>query len=100
MRSIDWQHRTPIFVVIGLMSTVALYACEELPTRDQAIDALEGEHVCCESFAEIEYSPFPDDSAGYIDIDADSPVFDFATGKSHFAAYELPRQAVPYRNMA
>ena len=85
------------YSVIALVILLALPACEELPTRQEAIDHLEMTPLCCQSKSEINFSPFPADSLEKITINNSLPAFEFDTGKSHFVAYELPDQVMPYR---
>jgi maltose operon protein len=49
--------------------------------------------MCCRSYAEFPYSPVKLEEPVEIDINSESPMFDFPEGRSFFAAFNLPREA-------
>src|SRR5688572_1073961 len=52
---------------------------------------------CCDDPSGFEYGELPKQGHAQAVVDAASPVFDFQSGVSPFAAFELPDQQRPYR---
>lgn len=52
--------------------------------------------ICCPSFADMPFRPLQMDSSQTFGIDAAQGVYEFSTGRSYFAAFELPRTDAPY----
>lgn len=53
--------------------------------------------VCCTSMAELPIEPLLPGGATSFNLDAGSPAYRFATGKSYFRAFSLPQGPYPYR---
>lgn len=84
------------YITLSLMVILLLTACAEIPTHQNAIDSLEKAPVCCQSMSEFHYAPFTAATSKWVSLDGTSPAFNFDSGKSYFAAFELPEQALPY----
>jgi hypothetical protein len=52
---------------------------------------------CCDDPSGFRYADLPTQGYAHAVVDAASPVFDFQSGLSPFAAFELPEQSTPYR---
>ena len=52
--------------------------------------ALQAARICCARLDEIRAKPLVTDKTEYYRFDANSPAFQFATGKSFFQAFEIP----------
>ena len=52
---------------------------------------------CCDDPSGFRFSALPKQGFADATVDASSPVFDFQSGLSPFAAYELPDTSTPYR---
>jgi hypothetical protein len=52
---------------------------------------------CCDDPSGFRFSALPQQGFADATVDASSPVFDFQSGLSPFAAYELPDTSTPYR---
>ncbi|RQM72271.1 transcriptional regulator [Aeromonas jandaei] len=89
---------------VVLLGTLLLGGCASLeaqlaPTkefkaavtdREHAMQSLEVAKTCCKDFANIPYADMAPGASQLTVIDAKSPVYVFAEGKSYFAAYRLP----------
>ncbi|GAA4497093.1 MalM family protein [Pseudaeromonas paramecii] len=64
-----------------------------LDNRQQAMDALSQANSCCANVANFPYTAIPADFDSLVVIDGSSPVYQFADGKSFFAAYQLPQNS-------
>jgi hypothetical protein len=53
--------------------------------------------ACCDDPSRFAYQALPDRGIAESRIDRTSPAFEFHSGLSPFAAFELPRTAAPYR---
>lgn len=82
---------TRVLVALLLCTMVAANARAEGPGRPYA-----GRSVCCKDPDEFRYVALPDHGRLDFDIDARSPLFEFQTGYSGFAAFRLPVRAEPY----
>lgn len=72
---------------LSILAITILSACAVSPENQR--NALAAATSCCHSIAEIPIT----DVLGVkesIDITSESPVFDFSTGRSHFASFTLP----------
>jgi hypothetical protein len=52
---------------------------------------------CCDDPSGFSFAELPKQGYAHAVVDAASPVFDFQSGLSPFAAFELPEQSTPYR---
>jgi hypothetical protein len=52
---------------------------------------------CCDDPSGFSFAELPKQGYAHAVVDAASPVFDFQSGLSPFAAFELPDQSTPYR---
>jgi len=76
--------------VLGLALAGAAFAREPDPA------ALERAVPCCTTLAGLPFRPLPADRVELIAIGAESPVFDFHSGRSYVVALELPPIELPY----
>ena len=58
--------------------------------------SLDAARSCCKSPKEFEYEPLSPLDSTRFEISAESPAFEFPTGKSYFKAFALPAYAAPY----
>lgn len=59
-------------------------------TPEQASSALSAVTVCCNSYSTIQYKDIDASGEWAVNIDQQSPAFQFPEGKSYFTAYRLP----------
>jgi maltose operon protein len=59
-------------------------------TSEQASSALSAVTVCCNSYSTIQYKDMDTSGEWTVNIDQQSPAFQFPEGKSYFTAYRLP----------
>jgi Maltose operon periplasmic protein precursor (MalM) len=52
---------------------------------------------CCDDPSGFRFADLPKQGYAHAVVDSASPVFDFQSGLSPFAAFELPEQSTPYR---
>lgn len=62
----------------------------------KAVDSLRESKVCCGSMAEFTYEPIPKEGVVNFKIDQSTTAFTFASGKSFFKAFALPKRESPY----
>ena len=85
--------------LLGACSTVEDYVVPTsqykavLDNRQQAMDALSQANSCCANVANFPYTAIPADFDDLVVIDGSSPVYQFADGKSFFAAFQLPQNS-------
>lgn len=92
----------PLLTLCGLaVSSVLLSGCMAGMTkltpagtsvleRSIAADTI----VCCGSLADLPYQPLTLEASTDLRFDHNTPMFEFTTGKSYFAAFKLPANAV------
>lgn len=54
-------------------------------------------NVCCDDPSAFAFEPLPGQGIARVIVGRTSPVFEFHSGPSPFAAFELPRATTPYR---
>lgn len=64
---------------------------------DARLTAYERSVPCCEDPAGFDYAGLPEAGTLNVVIGSTSPVFEFQSGRSHFAAFRLPETDRPYR---
>jgi len=69
---------------------------DEKPRLEVFRQLLNEAPVCCSSFADMPFNPLQMDSSNTFSIDSTQGVYAFSTGRSYFAAFELPRTNGPY----
>jgi maltose operon protein len=79
-----------------IFAAVVLSGCSQLEQSSQEEDrlglfALQESVLCCDSFDQVPFNQLDEGSEKLVVIDLNSPSYDFATGKSFFAAFELPQ---------
>jgi len=85
--------------LLGACSTVEDYVVPTsqykavLDNRQQAMDALSQANSCCANVANFPYTAIPADFDDLVVIDGSSPAYQFADGKSFFAAFQLPQNS-------
>lgn len=83
---------TRVALLVLLLASLPVHAAEPArPGRPYA-----GRTACCQDPAEFHYLALPDHGRLDFDIDARSPLFEFQSGYSAFAAFRLPVRAEPY----
>lgn len=65
-------------------------------TQEEAASPFEQATPCCTALSELRYQPLAPDRTELFDIDANSQLFVFETGRSFLLAVELPALAPPY----
>ena len=89
------NRRLPISCVWSLaLLGLALAAAASAREPDPA--ALQRPTPCCTTLAGLPFRPLPADRVELIAVGAESPVFDFDTGRSYVVALELPPIEPPY----
>jgi maltose operon protein len=93
-------------MVLGRLATGAVVAvccvflpsCAALfpPKLEETMQSLASAPSCCAVAKDFTYEPLEFPGTTSFDISAESPAFDFPTGRSFFKAFELPKQALPY----
>jgi maltose operon protein len=73
-----------------LVAAVALAMAGCATPRATVMESFAAATTCCRSMAEFRYGPLAGDAAVSFELDAKSPAFQFATGKSYFRAFQLP----------
>jgi hypothetical protein len=90
--------------VLASIAAVTLAGCAAQPTQSYSSDpasrlaTYDEATACCDDPSTFQFAPLP--RQGYADatVDPASPVFEFQSGLSPFAAFELPDDAAtPYR---
>ena len=61
--------------------------------RDAAIDSLSRANSCCRDYSTLPYATANAGDDKWLPIDENSPIFNFAEGKSYFAAFKLPQNS-------
>ena len=56
----------------------------------ESLQALQSAKVCCDRLDQIRYQPLETNKTRYYEFNAQSPAFEFATGKSFVQAFEIP----------
>ena len=80
----------PVLLLLGLTGCAT-------PVAEQ-LSSLESAAVCCTSMSEFKYVPLTREDEREVKLTAESSVFVFESGKSYFAAYELPGwNGAPYQ---
>ncbi|HEU4517232.1 MAG TPA: MalM family protein [Steroidobacteraceae bacterium] len=94
------RHSTSI---LGTIAATALAACASQPTSSypEGTEARLATYAratpCCDDPSGFEFGELPRQGQTKATIDPATPVFDFQSGVSPFAAFVLPQQASPYR---
>ncbi|HKY00176.1 MAG TPA: hypothetical protein VJL86_10695, partial [Steroidobacteraceae bacterium] len=89
--------------VLGTIAAAALAACASQPPASYPADtaarlATYAEATpCCDDPSGFDFGALPRQGQAKATIDAQTPVFDFQSGVSPFAAFALPEQATRYR---
>lgn len=73
-------------LVLGL-AVLAIAGCASV---ESSRNALATAKVCCASLADLPFKPMQHGEPQELEIDGSSPVFEFAEGRSFFAAFMLP----------
>ena len=89
--------------VLAMIAATALAACASQPTQSYPaattarLASYDKATPCCDDPSGFHFGELP--KQGYADavVDSKSPVFDFQSGLSPFAAFELPDASSPYR---
>ena len=89
--------------VLATIAATALAACASQPTQSYPaattarLASYDKATPCCDDPSGFRFGALP--KQGYADavVDSKSPVFDFQSGLSPFAAFELPDASSPYR---
>jgi maltose operon substrate-binding protein precursor MalM len=89
--------------VLAAITAAALAGCATQPSASYPPSA-EGRLAsyaratpCCDDPSGFQFSPLPKQGYANAVVDPASPVFDFQSGLSPFAAFELPEATAPYR---
>lgn len=83
------MHRPNPFLLAGLL---ALGGCATTGLTHQP-----GRAACCDDPSAFPYVPLPERGHAETRIDRHSPVFEFQSGTSPLAAFELPKTTAPYQ---
>ena len=89
--------------VLGTIAVTALAACASQPPSSYPADTearlatFAKATPCCDDPSGFEYGALPRQGKAQATIDPATPVFDFQSGVSPFAAFALPQQASRYR---
>ncbi len=86
-----------IILVATLASGCAASARPYPAALDARFAAYDRAASCCDDPAAFNYAELPQAGALDVVIGTLSPVFEFQSGRSHFAAFRLPESAQPYR---
>ncbi len=86
-----------ILVAIAVAGCVTNPAPSYADRGDARLAAYARTPVCCDDPAQFSFTTMPDRGSIETRLDRQSAVFDFHSGLSPFAAYELPRGEQPYR---
>ena len=89
--------------VLAAIAAMTLAACASQPSQsypagtEARLATYARATACCDDPSGFPFAALP--KQGYADavVDSSSPVFDFQSGLSPFAAYELPKETTPYR---
>jgi hypothetical protein len=88
---------------LATISAALLAACASQPTPSypastaSRLATYARATPCCDDPSGFPFNPLPKQGFADATVDASSPVFDFQSGLSPFAAYELPKTTTPYR---
>ena len=80
--------------VVGLSSAILLAGCAAPYTAVKASYDLA--QSCCATLSDLKYQKLSDQRQTLVEIDDTSQVYQFDTGKSYVAAFELPARVAPY----
>ncbi|HEU5468831.1 MAG TPA: MalM family protein [Steroidobacteraceae bacterium] len=89
--------------ILGAVAAAALSACatQPPPSYPAGTEARLATYAkatpCCDDPSGFDYGTLPRQGHAQAVVGATTPVFDFQSGLSPFAAYELPDAATPYR---
>ena len=90
-------------LLLSLVMSAALAGCtaapvQSYPARPEARLALYARtKACCDDPSGISYLPLPERGFADAVVSRTSPAFEFHSGLSPFAAFELPKTSTPYR---
>lgn len=88
----------PLLVIAAAAAGCATLPAQSYPAEQQARLALYARtKACCDDPSGFPYSLLPERGHADATVDDASPVFDFHSGLSPFAAFELPKISAPYR---
>jgi len=91
------------FAVLVAIASVLLGGCASQPTESYPASTASRPPPyaratpCCDDPSGFRFDALPKQGYAGATVDASSPVFDFQSGLSPFAAYELPDTTTPYR---
>jgi maltose operon periplasmic protein len=94
--------KSPI-TVLAAIAAILLAGCASQPTQSYPAPAASRLTTyakatpCCDDPSGFRWSTLPKQGHADATVDAASPVFDFQSGLSPFAAFELPDATTPYR---
>lgn len=88
-RMVRWTSCTLLRTTV-ILSFLLLGACSTMVSREDAMNQLTDSAVCCSTLKEAPISHMESGKSTEIRLDATSPAFAFATGKSYFSLIELP----------
>ncbi len=81
--------------VVVLLSSLGLFGCVSNPTADidQASLQLDSAQLCCENMSQFPWVLLNTEEDLNFNIDESSPVWNFKSGKSYFAAFEFSERS-------
>lgn len=93
------MHKAPALIIAAalLASGCAASARPYPGPLDARFAAYARAAPCCDDPAAFDYAELPATGRLEVVIGTTSPVFEFQSGRSHFAAFRLPAAAQPYR---
>lgn len=88
----------PLLMIAAAASGCAAAPVQSYPAKQEARLALYARtKACCDDPSGFPYSRLPERGHAVTTVNEASPVFDFHSGLSPFAAFELPKTSTPYR---
>lgn len=88
----------PLFVMAAAFAGCAAGPVQSYPATTEARLALYARtKACCDDPSGFAYQPLPERGFAEALVDRASPAFEFQSGLSPFAAFELPKLSTPYQ---
>jgi maltose operon periplasmic protein len=78
-------------VLVALLTSGLLQGCLTLPPLGEAKGMLDRAPNCCASLSRLPFQRLPLGADVSVELNESSPAFEFASGRSFFVAFELPR---------
>lgn len=75
----------------SMLSSTTPSESEQSSTANSSVMSVAQLSDCCSSMSQFSFQPLAKDADVEADITSQTPVYSFADGKSHFVAYQLPR---------